>query len=163
MTRNILIFVLVALGTFVVDQNLKVMAMDVVNGVEYETILKGACIDLELHYNRGVAFSLLAFLGDNLKWLQLVMILGIITVVFYEGYLKKYAFAIGLIVGGALGNLYDRFIHQGVVDYVAWHCGFNFAVFNYADVMIDLGVAIILLITYLDYRREKKLDLSMTK
>ena len=163
MTRNILIFVLVALGTFVVDQNLKVMAMDVVNGVEYETILKGACIDLELHYNRGVAFSLLAFLGDNLKWLQLVMILGIITVVFYEGYLKKYAFAIGLIVGGALGNLYDRFIHQGVVDYVAWHCGFNFAVFNYADVMIDLGVAIILLITYLDYRREKKLDLPMTK
>jgi len=157
MIRNVLIFILVMVGTFVVDQNLKVMAMDAVNGVEYMTIAKGACIDLELHYNRGVAFSLLEFLGDNLKWLQLVMILGIIVIVFYEGYLKKYAFAIGLILGGALGNLYDRFIHQGVVDYVAWHCGFNFAVFNYADVMIDLGVAIILLITYLDYRREKKL------
>ena len=153
MVRNILIFVLVAIGTFVIDQNLKVMAMDSVNGVEYMTIAKGACIDLELHYNQGVAFSLLAFLGDNLKWLQLVMILGIIVFVIYEGYLKKYAFALGLIVGGALGNLYDRFIHEGVVDYVAWHCGFNFAVFNYADVMIDLGVAIILLISYLDYRR----------
>ncbi len=156
MIRNILIFLLVAIGTFVIDQNLKVMAMDAVNGVEYMTIAKGACIDLELHYNRGVAFSMLSFLGDNLKFLQLVMVLGIIAFVFYEGYLKKYAFAIGLIIGGALGNLYDRFIHQGVVDYVAWHCGFNFAVFNYADVMIDLGVAIILLITYLDYRREKK-------
>ncbi len=156
MVRNILIFLLVAIGTFVIDQSLKVMAIDAVNGVEYMTILKGACIDLELHYNRGVAFSLLAFLGDNLKWLQLVMILGIIVFVFYEGYLKKYAFAIGLIVGGALGNLYDRFVHQGVVDYVAWHCGFNFAIFNYADVMIDLGVAIILLISYLDYKREKR-------
>ena len=156
MIRNILIFLLVAIGTFVIDQNLKVMAMESVNGVEYMTIAKGACIDLELHYNRGVAFSMLSFLGDNLKFLQLVMVLGIIVFVFYEGYLKKYAFAIGLIIGGALGNLYDRFIHQGVVDYVAWHCGFNFAVFNYADVMIDLGVAIILLITYLDYRREKK-------
>ena len=156
MVRNTLIFLLVVVGTFVIDQNLKVMAIDAVNGVEYMTILKGACIDLELHYNRGVAFSLLAFLGDNLKWLQLVMILGIIVFVFYEGYLKKYAFAIGLIVGGALGNLYDRFVHQGVVDYVAWHCGFNFAVFNYADVMIDLGVAIILLISYLDYKREKR-------
>ena len=154
MVRNILIFLLVAVGTFIIDQNLKVMAMDAVNGVEYMTILKGACIDLELHYNRGVAFSLLAFLGDNLKWLQLVMILGIIFFVFYEGYLKKYAFAIGLIVGGALGNLYDRFIHEGVVDYVAWHCGFRFAVFNYADVMIDLGVAIILFVSYLEYRRE---------
>jgi len=157
MVRNILIFMLVAIGTFIIDQILKVMAMDAVNGVEYMTILKGACIDLELHYNRGVAFSLLEFLGDNLKWLQLVMILGIMGIVFYEGYLKKYAFAIGLIMGGALGNLYDRFIHEGVVDYVAWHCGFNFAVFNYADVMIDLGVAIILLITYLDYRKESKL------
>ncbi len=157
MVRNILIFLLVAIGTFVIDQNLKVMAMSAVNGIEYATIVKGACIDLELHYNRGVAFSLLSFLGDNLKWLQLVMILGIIIFVFYEGYLKKYAFAIGLIVGGALGNLYDRFVHKGVVDYVAWHCGFNFAVFNYADVMIDLGVAIILLISYLDYRRETKL------
>ena len=156
MVRNILIFVLVAIGTFVVDQNLKVMAMDSVNGVEYMTILKGACINLELHYNQGVAFSLLSFLGDNLKWLQLIMILGIIVFVIYEGYLKKYAFALGLIVGGALGNLYDRFIREGVVDYVAWHCGFNFAVFNYADVMIDLGVAIILLISYLDYRRDNR-------
>ena len=155
MIRNILIFLLVTIGTFVIDQNLKIMAMDAVNGVEYMTIAKGACIDLELHYNQGVAFSLLEFLGDNLKWLQLVMILGIIVFVLYEGYLKKYAFAIGLIIGGALGNLYDRFVHQGVVDYVAWHCGFNFAVFNYADVMIDLGVAIILLISYFDYRRDK--------
>ncbi|SFV64649.1 Lipoprotein signal peptidase [hydrothermal vent metagenome] len=156
MMRSLLIFFLVAVGTFIIDQNLKVMAMDAVNGMEYATILKGSCIDLELHYNRGVAFSMLAFLGDNLKWVQFILIIGIIIYVFYDGYLKKYAFPIGLIVGGALGNLYDRFIHEGVVDYVAWHCGFNFAVFNFADVMIDLGVAIILLLTYLEYHKEKK-------
>jgi len=156
MMRSLLIFFLVAVGTFIIDQNLKVMAMDAVNGIEYATILKGSCIDLELHYNRGVAFSMLTFLGDNLKWVQLILILGIVAYVFYDGYLKKYAFPIGLIIGAAFGNLYDRFIHEGVVDYVAWHCGFNFAVFNYADVMIDLGVAIILLLTYLEYRKEKK-------
>ena len=154
--RNIIIFFLVAIGTFVIDQNIKILAMDSVDGIEYTTIMQGACIDLELHYNRGVAFSMLAFLGDNLKWVQLFLIVGIITYVLYEGYIKRYAFAIGLIVGGALGNLYDRFIHHGVVDYVAWHCGFDFAVFNYADVMINLGVAIILLMTFLEYRKEKK-------
>lgn len=158
MLRNIIIFLVVVVITFVVDQAIKVWAMDAVNGVEYMTIMKGSCIDLELHYNRGVAFSMLAFLGDNLKWIQVVLIIGIIAYVFYEGYLKQYAFAIGLIVGGALGNVYDRFIHEGVVDYVAWHCGFNFAVFNYADVMIDLGVAIILIMTFIEYRREKKLE-----
>jgi len=157
MMRNITVFLLVVLGTFIVDQSIKTWAMESVNGVEHALIMKGSCINLELFYNRGVAFSMLAFLGDNLKWVQLLLIVGIVAYVFYEGYLKQYAFAIGLIVGGAIGNLYDRFIHEGVVDYVAWHCGFDFAVFNYADVMIDLGVAIILLMNYLEYRKEKRL------
>ena len=160
MMRSMLVFFLVLVGTFVIDQNLKILAIDAVNGVEYSTILKGTCIDLELHYNRGVAFSLFAFIGENLKWVQLLLILGIIVYIFYEGYLKKYAFALGLIIGGALGNLYDRFNHSGVVDYVAWHCGFNFAIFNYADVMIDLGVAIVLLLSFLEYRRDKQMGHS---
>jgi signal peptidase II len=146
---------LVAIGTIVIDYNLKILAMESVGGVEYATILKGSCIDLELHYNKGVAFSMFTFLGDNLKWIQLLLILGIVGFVFYEGYLKQYAFPIGLIVGGAIGNLYDRFVYEGVVDYIAWHCGFNFAVFNYADVMIDLGVALILLFTLLERGRSK--------
>jgi signal peptidase II len=154
--RSIIIFILLVVGTFIIDQNLKVMAMEAVDGIQYATILKGSCIDLELHYNPGVAFSMLSFLGDNLKWVQLFIIVGIIFYIFYEGYVKIYALPLGLIIGGALGNLYDRFVHQGVVDYVAWHCGFEFAVFNYADVMIDLGVAIILLLSYLEYRRKKK-------
>ncbi len=154
--RAYIIFILLVVGTFIIDQSLKVMAIEAVNGVEFATILKGSCIDLELYYNRGVAFSMLAFIGDNLKWVQLLLISGIIFYIFYEGYVKKYAFPLGLIIGGALGNLYDRFIHEGVVDYVAWHCGFDFAVFNYADVMIDLGVAIILIRSLLEYRREKK-------
>jgi len=144
MIRYITIFLLALIGTFIIDQSIKMLF------VEGGYYLKGSCIDLELHYNRGVAFSMFAFLGDNLKWIQLFLVFGILFFVFYEGYLKKYAFAIGLIIGGAISNLYDRFIHQGVVDYVAWHCGFNFAVFNYADVMIDLGVAIILLLSFLE-------------
>jgi len=140
MIRYTTIFLLVTIGTIIIDQNIKMLFVD---GGYY---LEGSCINLELHYNTGVAFSMFAFLGEYLKWIQLALIISIIGFVFYDGYLKKYSFAIGLIVGGAISNLYDRFIHEGVVDYVAWHCGFNFAVFNYADVMIDLGVGIILLL-----------------
>ena len=156
MMRSLIIFFLVLIGTFMIDQGLKVMAMEAVNGVEYSTILKGSCIDLELHYNNGVAFSMFAFLAENLKWVQLILILGIITFIFYEGYIKKLSFPLGLVIGGALGNLYDRFIHEGVVDYIAWHCGFDFAIFNYADVMINLGVFLIIVLTLLESHREKK-------
>jgi len=139
--RNFVIFFLVLLGTFIIDQNIKAIFVE---GYYRE----GGCIDLVLHYNKGVAFSMLAFLGPYLKWIQLMLVAVILFVIFKERYIYRYAFPLGLLVGGALGNVYDRFIHEGVVDYVAWHCGFNFAVFNYADVMIDIAVVWILVMAY---------------
>ncbi len=139
--RAFSVFFLVAIGTFVIDQNIKMLFVD-------GYYRAGECIDLELHYNKGVAFSMFSFVGSYLKWIQTLLIVVILYVVFKEGYIKRYAFPIGLLMGGAVGNLYDRFIHGGVVDYVAWHCGFNFAVFNYADVAIDVAVVWLLVSVY---------------
>ena len=139
--RGFFIFFLVLLGTFIIDQNIKTIFVE-------GYYRAGTCIDLELHYNPGVAFSMFSFLGPYLKWIQAVLVVGILFIIFKEGYLKRYAFPAGLLVGGALGNVYDRFYHEGVVDYVAWHCGFNFAVFNFADVAIDLAFVIIVIMIY---------------
>jgi signal peptidase II len=139
--RAFAVFFLVLLGTFIIDQNIKSLFVE-------GYYRAGECIDLALHYNKGVAFSMFAFLGPYLKWIQALLILGILFFVFIEGYIKRYAFPVGLLIGGALGNVYDRFVHGGVVDYVAWHCGFNFAVFNFADVAIDLAVVWILIMVY---------------
>ena len=130
--RAFAVFLLVALGTFIIDQNIKSLFIE-------GYYRAGTCIDLELHYNKGVAFSMFAFVGPYLKWIQSLLIVG---------YIKRYAFPVGLLIGGALGNVYDRFMHEGVVDYIAWHCGFNFAVFNYADIAIDLAVAWIIVMLY---------------
>lgn len=140
--RSIFIFLLAVVGTFIIDQGIKSIFIE-------GYYRAGTCIDLELHYNKGVAFSLFAFLGPYLKWLQALLIAGIFAFVIKEGYIRRYAFPVGLVIGGALGNLYDRFVHGGVVDYVAWHCGFEFAVFNYADVAIDLGIVWLLVMIYL--------------
>ena len=139
--RAFAVFLLVALGTFIIDQNIKSLFVE-------GYYRAGECIDLELHYNKGVAFSMLSFIGPYLKWIQSLLIVGILYYVFSEGYIKRYAFPVGLLIGGALGNVYDRFVHEGVVDYIAWHCGFNFAVFNYADVAIDVAVAWIIIMVY---------------
>ena len=90
---------------------------------------------------------MLAFLDEWLKYIQLVLVLGILI---YIIVLKEmcYAFPIGLLLGGAFSNVYDRFIHEGVVDMVFWHCGFNFAVFNFADVMIDVAVVYLLVLNF---------------
>lgn len=147
--RRVVIFLLVAIGTFIVDQGIKDIF---VAGYDWQS----KCISLELHYNNGVAFSMFSALGANLKWIQAVIIAILASYVFITGVIKEYPFALGLIIGGAIGNLYDRFIHpQGVVDYVYWHCGFDFAVFNYADVMIDIGLGWILIVSYLASKKEQ--------
>jgi len=134
----ILLFTLV--GIFIIDQNIKMLFVD---GFRYYT----ECIDLILVYNKGVAFSMFAFLDEWLKYIQVVMVVGVLGYIFY---LKEicYAFPAGLLLGGAISNVYDRFIHGGVVDMVYWHCGFDFAVFNFADVMIDLAVVWFLVLNF---------------
>lgn len=127
-------------GVFIIDQNIKMLFVD---GFRYYT----QCIDLILVYNKGVAFSMFAFLDSWLKYIQIILVTGVLAYIFY---LKKLCYAIpaGFLLGGAFSNIYDRFIHGGVVDMVYWHCGFNFAVFNFADVMIDIAVVWILLLNY---------------
>ncbi|WP_373005096.1 signal peptidase II [Sulfurimonas sp.] len=127
-------------GIFIVDQNIKMLFVD---GFRYYT----DCIDLILVYNKGVAFSMLAFLDEWLKYIQLILVSAILI---YIITLKKicFAFPAGLMLGGAFSNVYDRFIHGGVVDMVYWHCGFDFAVFNFADVMIDVAVVWFLILNF---------------
>lgn len=146
MTKHFTIFLLVLIGTIIIDQNIKSLF---VHGYYWDS----SCISLELHYNKGVAFSLFAFVGSYLKWVQVALIATILGYIFYEGLIKRYAFPLGLLIGAAISNLYDRFIHSGVVDYIAWHCWFDFAIFNYADVMINIAVAWILLVYY--FKKER--------
>ena len=131
--RFLTIFFLALTGTFIIDQGIKDLF---VAGYEWQS----NCISLELHYNKGVAFSMFAFLGPYLKWLQALLIAGIILYLFISGLVKQYAFPLGLLIGGAIGNLYDRFTQEGVVDYIYWHCWFDYPVFNYADIMVIIGV-----------------------
>jgi signal peptidase II len=131
--KNISVFICIAIFIFLIDQYIKTLF---VGGFDWQS----SCISLELHYNNGVAFSMLAFLGENLKWLQLALIAILVFFMVKDRYLEKYFIPAGILVGAALSNLSDRFIYGGVVDYVAWHCGFDFAVFNFADVMIDIAI-----------------------
>jgi signal peptidase II len=136
---SIILFFTIA-GIFIIDQNIKMLFVD---GFRYYT----NCIDLILVYNKGVAFSMLSFLDEWLKYIQIVLV---VSVLIYVVYLNKVCYSIpaGFMLGGAFSNIYDRFIHGGVVDMVYWHCGFDFAVFNFADVMIDIAVAWILLLNF---------------
>lgn len=132
MTKSVVALFLALAGIFIIDQNIKTLFLE---GYRYYS----ECIDLTLVYNKGVAFSMFSFLDGWLKWLQLLLIAGALGYVLWLGK-TCYFLPTGVLLGAGLSNVYDRFFHPGVVDYVYWHCWFNFAVFNFADVMIDVAV-----------------------
>ncbi len=137
------VFLLIAVGIFLIDEGLKEIF---VNGYSRY----GSCISLELHINHGVAFSMFAFLGENLKWIQSILIFGLLTYLILSKLIKEYPIPSGILIGASIANLYDRFVYGGVVDYIYWHCGFDFPVFNFADMMIDLSVILFLIFWYRD-------------
>lgn len=103
-------------------------------------------ISFYLVFNDGVAFSMLSFLQGYLKYIQIALI--IIAGVFLvkeKKFLSENTYALALIFTGGISNIYDRFFYPGVIDFIAWHYWFNFAVFNIADVCINFGVFIIIL------------------
>ncbi|MFP4332838.1 MAG: signal peptidase II [Campylobacterales bacterium] len=139
MKKKIYLFIAVIFTTIFIDQAIKQIFL---GGYEF----RGSCFSLILVYNKGVAFSMFESLGVYLKYIQIVFLLGILGyVVLAKDVFKEYYIPIALILGAGVSNVYDRFIHGGVVDYFYWHCGFDFAIFNFADVMIDLGIVLLVI------------------
>lgn len=139
LSKSLSIFIVVIIGVIAIDQIIKLIILE---GFRFDC----EAFSITLVYNKGVAFSMFAFLDSSLKWIQIALLGAIfIYMICNIKLLEKYKLALGLILGGGISNVIDRFIHEGVVDYVAWHYWFNFAVFNFADVMIDLGVVILII------------------
>tara|TARA_B110000046_G_C12979321_1_gene392596 strand:- start:686 stop:1144 length:459 start_codon:yes stop_codon:yes gene_type:complete len=149
MLKKLFITIVLFLSLFLIDQYVKFLFVD---GFEQ----KGECISLILVYNYGVAFSMFSFLEGNLKYIQIAIMLGIILyLAFNRDLFRLYYIPAALVIAGGVSNIYDRFIHGGVVDYIYWHCGFDFAVFNFADVIMNIGVILILIINYKDTKAKK--------
>ncbi len=151
MSKKIIIFILIFISLFLIDQYIKFLF---VNGFGVD----GSCISLVLAYNKGVAFSMFAFLEGNLKYIQIAMLLvGLIYLFSKKEIFDSYYIPASILIAGGVSNIYDRFIHEGVVDYVYWHCGFDFAIFNLADVLIDIAVVLMI---YINYKNEKAKETS---
>lgn len=147
--RSYGVFGFLVLGFFIVDRLIK---NAVLGGFRHE----GECISFVFVLNEGVAFSMFAFLGEYLKWIQIAILLGLTLYIIYEKYIIKYPICLSLIFAGGISNVYDRFVHGGVIDFFYWHCGFDFAIFNFADVIIDVGVVLLLIVILIEERQRKR-------
>lgn len=124
----------------------------------YERLEILPVFNLTLAYNTGAAFSFLAGAGGWQRWFFAVV--ALIAAVLILGWLRKLrtermqGAALALILGGALGNLYDRVVLGHVVDFLDFYWGnYHFPAFNIADSAITLGAILIILDMLLGGRR----------
>jgi signal peptidase II len=128
----------------------------------YEIQPVGPFLDLTRLHNEGAAFGLLAEAGGWQRWffLALAGVIGVAILIWLRSLPGRgqYWLAVGLalILGGAVGNAYDRFVDGYVVDYLHFHWGEHyFPAFNVADIGITTG-AIMLIIDALLAGRSKQ-------
>lgn len=144
----------VAVIVWVIDQGLKwVVRTHMVQGQMIPVLPPAFYFDYIR--NPGAAFGLL----PNARWLLVLVALVVIAAVVYvrqkwrPGPLVQTGLA--LVLGGAIGNLTDRVVWGTVVDYVYFK-PINFPVFNFSDVCIDVGVALLLIWAFTSDRKGQK-------
>ena len=114
-------------------------------------------LNIYLIWNEGIAFGLFSFNEKIFYNLLTIIILIIILIIFIMTYkshgFKKYSLL--MILGGALGNVFDRLYYKAVPDFIDFHIGnFHWFIFNVADIFITIGV-IFMIIFEFTYKNKK--------
>lgn len=148
-TRNRLIGLALAACIALVDQAVKLYVIGVLDLRRVKHIDLLPFFDLTYMENRGVSLGMFQATNMETRWL-LVLVTGAIALVVLVWMMREKAMGeiagLALILGGALGNIRDRYDLGYVIDYADFHIGdFRpFLIFNIADAAITIGVVIIL-------------------
>jgi len=121
-------------------------------------IFNSAYLNIVLIWNKGIAFGLLSF-NESYLYNIISLIIAIIIIVLVIMSLKSKGFkrySLLMIIGGALGNLHDRFFFNAVPDFIDFHIGnFHWFIFNVSDIFITLGVISMIVLELFDNKNEK--------
>ena len=158
--KSALIWLWLALAVFVVDFATKQLAENMLNYGQAVNLLP--VLDFTLLYNPGAAFSFLADQGGWQRWFFTTISVGVSLMLII--WLKRLPrgqvllpSALSLILGGAIGNLFDRLVYGHVVDFISVHWDKSyFPAFNIADSAITVGAVLMALDVLREMKQEKK-------
>ena len=158
--KNFFINFSLILSIFLLDRISKIYVISFHKKLFGSEIFSSKYLNIHLIWNEGIAFGFLSFDQQNLYNLLTILIMIIILVICFmiskSNGVKKYSLI--FILGGALGNVYDRIFFKAVPDFIDFHVGnFHWFIFNVADIFITLGVFFMILLEFTDINKSKKI------
>jgi signal peptidase II len=140
-----LLIALLALG---LDQGSKHWLLFVYDIENRQPVALTPFLDIVLRWNRGISYSLFTTSSESGRMILLTLTLlatAALMVWLWRVQRHSTALALGLLIGGALGNAYDRYAYGAVADFVWFHYEtFSWYIFNGADIAIVVGVALLI-------------------
>ena len=150
---------LLATGVVLLDQSTKYLIIHYVMASPH-VIEVTSFFNIVMVWNKGASFGLFA---THSTWTQFVLgALAIIITLVLVAWLRKaqtswLACALGLLIGGALGNVIDRVVYRQVADFLDFHAlGYHWPSFNVADIAISCGVVMLLFDSLIVKRRNNR-------
>ncbi|HMC93881.1 MAG TPA: signal peptidase II [Polyangia bacterium] len=155
--RKYLLFAVFTALSLILDQWTKLLAREELRprGPFNPKVIVEGYFDLRYAENPGVAFSMLQDIPGGRVLLTLLAVAALVLVILYlrqtpEAHTRLHV-ALGLVGGGAIGNLVDRVLYGRVTDFIVWKVGrHEWPAFNVADAALCVGVGLMVLDMFLN-------------
>ena len=145
-SKNLIVPFFLIILIFIFDRVTKIKIIE--NQINDNKIFINDYLNLELVWNTGIAFGLLSIDANifyhSIYFLIFLLCLVIIYMIIKSKFIDKILFS--LILGGALGNFYDRIIYFAVPDFIDFHLNqYHWFTFNIADIFITIGIILLVI------------------
>ena len=155
--KNLLNFFLILI-IFLVDRISKILMIQASNPYGEMSINVTSFLNLNLIWNNGIAFGLFSF-DQSLHYSILTIFIFLIILIIIWLMLNSKGFeqlSFILIIGGSLGNIFDRFYYSAVPDFIDIHFNnYHWFIFNVADIFITLGILFLISIEIFSSKKQK--------
>ena len=135
--------IIIILSIFSLDRISKIYLINLQeNGVNVDFFIT-SFLNFNLVWNTGIGFGL-ASMESSIYYHILTLIIGLVNIALIIFLIKSkgvYLYLISIVIGGSLGNLFDRIYYYAVPDFIDFHLGdYHWFVFNIADIFITIGI-----------------------
>jgi len=157
LNKSFLINISLIFLIFLIDRISKIYVIKLDKKIFGSEIFTSKFLNINLIWNKGIAFGLFSFDQDKFYTFLTIFISLIVLIILFLFFKSKgiTRYALLMILGGALGNLYDRIYFKAVPDFIDFHIGnLHWFIFNVADIFITLGVIVMIIYELIDNNKK---------